>query len=237
MKKEFNSDSLSNHDGKNGNPAYVGFQGEVFDVTGSMKWKNGLHMNRHHAGRDLTTAFKGAPHGPEVFERFSKVGTFIKEETAPPATGILHRLLKRYPFLKRHPHPMTVHFPIALMVFVFAFNVLFLITGHRPFQTTALHCLGMALLATPVTILTGYYTWWLNYGKKTIRAVTIKKRVSFSMFFIAVILFVWRLLDPNVIDSVKAAAVMYWSLLVLLILCVVVVGWYGATLTFPLDEE
>jgi predicted heme/steroid binding protein len=50
------------------------YKGWVYDATGSKRWKDGVHMKRHHAGQDLTEALAGAPHGEEVLDRIKKLG-------------------------------------------------------------------------------------------------------------------------------------------------------------------
>ncbi len=72
---------------------------------------------------DLTGEFPDAPHGEEVFERYPQVGV-LKEEAAAPAAAaqtsaareFWQRQVKRVPLLRRHPHPMVVHFPIVFMI-------------------------------------------------------------------------------------------------------------------------
>jgi predicted heme/steroid binding protein len=73
--REFAEAELAHYDGKNGNPAYVAYDGKVYDVTGSFLWKAGIHQVLHAAGRDLTAALVSAPHGSELLERFPMVGT------------------------------------------------------------------------------------------------------------------------------------------------------------------
>ncbi len=51
----------------------VGYNGCVYDVTDSHLWRQGRHAKRHEAWTDLTASLGGAPHGPEVFERFPVV--------------------------------------------------------------------------------------------------------------------------------------------------------------------
>jgi predicted heme/steroid binding protein len=51
----------------------VVYRGKVYDVTGSRLWPEGKHARRHDAWQDLTGALAGAPHGPEVLERFTLV--------------------------------------------------------------------------------------------------------------------------------------------------------------------
>jgi predicted heme/steroid binding protein/uncharacterized membrane protein len=50
------------------------FEGTLYDVSGSKLWKDGIHMGRHHAGGDLTSAMTEAPHGVEVLERLPSLG-------------------------------------------------------------------------------------------------------------------------------------------------------------------
>lgn len=72
---------LEYFDGKEGRDCLVAFQGEIFDLSKSKLWKNGVHMGRHNAGRDLTEALKSAPHNEEVFKRFQRIGTLVPVDT------------------------------------------------------------------------------------------------------------------------------------------------------------
>ncbi len=51
---------LSSYDGQNGQPAYVAVGDDIYDVTDSSSWQNGLHEGEHQAGRDLTEELKTA---------------------------------------------------------------------------------------------------------------------------------------------------------------------------------
>jgi predicted heme/steroid binding protein/uncharacterized membrane protein len=221
--KKINSEELSKCNGKNKNPAYIAHQGRVYDVSESKLWEGGVHMQRHHAGRDLTPDIQAAPHGPEVLERY------------PPK--ILSRLLVRFPILRRHPHPMTVHFPIVFMFSATVFTLLYLVTGIAAFELTGLHCLGAGIIFTPVVMGTGYYTWWLNYMAKPLRPVTIKQRVSIILLSIEVIAFVWRMTSPDILMSFRFVSGIYLMLIISLFPLAIVLGWFGATLTFPIEKE
>jgi predicted heme/steroid binding protein len=101
-----------------GQPAYIAHDDKVYDVSESKLWKTGSHMQRHQAGTDLTEDIGGAPHSIEVFEKFPQVG-ILKPEKDPMDEHIPDLLLavfRKIPMLRRHPHPMTVHFPIAFMM-------------------------------------------------------------------------------------------------------------------------
>ena len=62
----FTPAELLRFDGREGRPAFVSYGGLVFDVSGSSLWKEGRHQDRHDAGRDLTAAFRKAPHSTSI---------------------------------------------------------------------------------------------------------------------------------------------------------------------------
>ncbi len=72
--KEFSPKELSEYNGKADKPAYVGFQGLVYDVSASGSWEEGVHMDAHQAGQDLTPQFPDAPHGTELLGKYPIVG-------------------------------------------------------------------------------------------------------------------------------------------------------------------
>jgi len=236
--KEFDRERLKEFNGKDGKPVYIAHQGRVIDVTASKFWKTGQHMKRHPSGTDLTTEIEAAPHGPEVLDRYPQVGVLKKkEESARPMPPWLAGLLGRVPLLRRHPHPMVVHFPIVFSFSAVLFIFLYLITGHTPFETTALHCLGGGILFAPVAILTGYFTWWLNYLAKPMRAVAVKIRFSVLLLGFSILAFVYRVLNPEILVSLSGGSVLYLLLVFSLIPIVAVIGWFGATLTFPVEKN
>jgi predicted heme/steroid binding protein/uncharacterized membrane protein len=235
--QEFDLEQVAQCDGKEGRPVYIVHQGKVYDVSGSKLWRGGVHMRRHNAGGDLSTDFLAAPHGTEVLERYPQVGVLRKSEVAertlPP---FLSQLIGRYPMLARHPHPMTVHFPIVFMMSTTVFNLLYLMTGIKSLETTGLHCLGAGLLFTPPVILTGLFSWWLNYMAKPLRAVYIKIIASNVLLVIAITCFTWRMANPEVLDAFSAGSFLYLLLILCLAVLVGIIGWFGAKLTFPVEE-
>ncbi len=236
--KEFDLESLSQFNGKEGQHCYIAHKGRVFDVSTSKLWNTGLHMKRHPGGRDLTADIEAAPHGPEMLDRYPEVGTLkmkgVAEETLPKP---LEALLERFPFLRRHPHPMLVHFPIAFTVSPALFYLFYLATDVNAFETTAFYCLGAGILFSVPAILTGFLTWWLNYQARPLRPVQIKILFSALLVVISLAAFLLRLFLPTTIISLAGARILYLLLLLALIPIVSVIGWYGASLTFPLERK
>jgi predicted heme/steroid binding protein/uncharacterized membrane protein len=236
--EEIDLKELPKFNGKDGNPVYIVHRGRVFDVSASKLWKTGLHMNRHQAGKDLTTDIQAAPHGLEVLERYPQVAKVKQEILAKkPRPNFLDLLLKRFPILRRHPHPMTIHFPIVFMFSAPLFTILFLLSGIRSFETTAFHCLGAGLLFTPIAVGTGYYTWWLNYLARSLRPVRIKQKVSLILLATALVALGWRIMDPAILFSPGPSRWIYLILVFSLLPLVSVMGWFGAQLTFPVERD
>ena len=234
--QEFDIAELEKFDGNNGRPVYVAHKGKVYDVSNSKLWENGLHMKRHHAGNDLTVDIQGAPHEPDVLERYPQVGILKKEVMELEIPQPLAWLLGKVPMLRRHPHPMTVHFPIVFAFSTTIFNILYLVTGIKSLEITALHCLGAGILFTAVAIATGFYTWWINYMSKPLKAVKVKMPLSITLLVAQIIAFVWRIKVPDVIDSIQGINIIYFLLVLSFFPMVVVIGWFGAFLTFPVEK-
>jgi predicted heme/steroid binding protein/uncharacterized membrane protein len=233
--KEFTSEELKRHNGKEQPEAYVAYEGKLYDVSGSKMWKGGLHMRRHSAGGDLTADLKGAPHGPEVLERVPRVGV-LKPQKNPMDENIpeiLLSLFEKVPMLRRHPHPMTVHFPLAFCLAVPFFNFLYLLFGEVSFERTAFHLLVLAIPSAALAMMTGPYSWWLNYGAKMNINIAVKMTGSSILFVLLVAGFFWRLCRPGVLLFGGTAAIEYFILTCLYAVLVTVLGWFGAKMTFP----
>jgi len=235
--KEFNVAELAGYNGENGNPVYVAHDGKVYDVTESKLWRKGCHMKRHFAGHDLTNDLQAAPHEKDVLQRYPQVGVLKKVADERQIPQPIAWLITRFPMLRRHPHPMTVHFPIVFMLSTTVFNLLYLITGEKSFETTALHSLGAGIIFIIVAITTGIYTWWLNYLAKMLRPVKIKIPLSLIMLATAVIIFVWRIAVPDVLVNFTGLSSIYLLLVLSLALLVTIIGWFGASMTFPVEKD
>lgn len=233
--KEFRRDELAKFNGEDGQPAYIAYEGKVYDASESKLWKTGLHMRRHQAGTDLSEEIGGAPHGVEVLKRLPQIGT-LKAEKDPMDEHIPEILLavfRKIPMLRRHPHPMTVHFPIAFMMLFPVLNILYLVTGRESFDISAFHVLVAGLVFTPVALLTGPYNWWINYGGKWSKIIVVKMCGSLVLITLILVVFMWRIMVPDIMLQPSGARIIYLFLSLALTPIVTVLGWFGAKMTFP----
>ncbi|MBW1689710.1 MAG: CopD family protein [Deltaproteobacteria bacterium] len=85
-------EDLRHFDGAPGRPAYVAYEGKIYDVGSSPKWKEGRHFGKHSAGTDLTEAMGGAPHGAEVLENVRYVRELSEQRSAAKRPTPAHKV-------------------------------------------------------------------------------------------------------------------------------------------------
>ena len=77
--RTFTLEELSQYNGKDGQPAYVGVDGVVYDVTNVEAWKDGEHKLGLTAGNELTEEITNqSPHGLKVLEGLPIVGELVE---------------------------------------------------------------------------------------------------------------------------------------------------------------
>jgi hypothetical protein len=54
---------------------------------------------------------------------------------------------------------------------------------------------------------------------------------------IGIVMFAWRLNAPEVMTAMEGAGTVYLLLSLSLFPLISIIGWYGATMTFPLEDE
>jgi hydroxylamine dehydrogenase len=85
-------EGLHHFDGTSGKPAYVAYEGKIYDVSSSAKWKDGRHFGKHSAGTDLTGTLGGAPHGAEVLENVRYVREITEQGSMAPRPTPAHKV-------------------------------------------------------------------------------------------------------------------------------------------------
>lgn len=113
-RQDLTLEELSQFDGKEGRPAYVAYNGSIYDVTESRLWKEGAHMRKHLAGFDLTDAMKQAPHGEDKILAMPEMG----------------KVLECREKIKRPLYERVFYF-FAYMNLVFVFLIIFVISLWR----------------------------------------------------------------------------------------------------------
>ncbi len=238
--KSYTAEDLAQSNGEDGKRTLVAVEGKVYDVSASKRWVKGTHMKRHQAGTDLTNDIKAAPHGLEVLERFESVGIYEKK-TEEPAAGLKGRIdlwLDRHPFLRRHPHPAVVHIPVGLMAIAPLFELGGLATDSPCTEWAALCCLMVGFISIPAAMMTGYFTWWMNYDSSDSPIILMKRRLAWVALIFGSVVIIFRifvLTDPLEIRNIYV--ILYIVGLVTLTVIVSSIGFLGGKLTFPYEAK
>jgi predicted heme/steroid binding protein/uncharacterized membrane protein len=236
--KSYTANELAEANGEDGRSTLVAVEGKVYDVSTSKRWVRGSHMKRHHAGTDLTKDIKAAPHGLEVLERFESVGTY-EETREEPSEGLKSRVdlwLDRHPFFRRHPHPAVVHIPVGVLTVAPLFEIGAVATNSPCTEWTALCCSIIGLLSIPAAMMTGYFTWWINYDALDSPIIVMKRRLAWIALVLGVLAISLRLLmigDP--LETRSIYVIVYILSLVTLTIIVSYIGFLGGKLTFPYE--
>jgi uncharacterized membrane protein len=148
----------------------------------------------------------------------------------------LARLFRKYPGLARHPHPLTVHFPIVFF-YAAAFLVLaYLVTGLASFETSAFHFLAAGLLSLPPTMVTGQLVRRLAYPEEPLATFHIEIFYSRLLLLLGLLTFAWRGLDPLILTDFGGAGLLYLALVLALPTLATYISYFGGLLTFPLEK-
>lgn len=76
--KTFTLDELAQYNGKDDMPAYVAFDGIVYDMSSVPAWAGGIHKG-FQAGKDYSDEIaKQSPHGKSVLKKLTPVGILEK---------------------------------------------------------------------------------------------------------------------------------------------------------------
>jgi 2-oxoglutarate ferredoxin oxidoreductase subunit alpha len=224
---------LRRYNGKNGNRAYVAFRGVIYDVTESVLWKNGEHEEMHFAGTDLTEAMADAPHSDEVFSDFPVVGRLeAATPDRPKAQDISDKERKRLWYRRYHPHPYTVHFPIALHFFAAGLDIAFFVNPKDAYELGVFYAFFTATVMGAVAMVPGIFSWWVNYDFKPVRALVIKLYVAVITLFIGVAGLWLRISDSDIAYGSSIGSLYYHFAVLVTVPTVVILAYYGGKLTW-----
>lgn len=228
-------DELKAYDGRNNRRAYIAYKNQVYDVTESPFWQNGEHQGMHRAGMDLTSALAGAPHGDEVFKNFPVVATLqneepIKKKELPSSQDLKSKL--RIFYNKYHPHPMTVHFPIALHLFAAGFDIAFLINSKEAYPLIVFYSFFIATVMGFFAMIPGMLSWWVNYNLSTKKPFVIKIIVSVITLILGVLAIGIYLENPNVAYGYTTPSIIYHTIILLTGINVIILGYYGGKISW-----
>ena len=231
--RTFTFQELEQFNGKDGQPAYTAVDGVVYDVTASKMWREGLHVRKHFAGQDMSGDILLAPHSKDRLDRFPRVGVLAESAPKPAASEMAVPFFPAFMY-KKHAHPASVHFPIALIVVAVLLDFLgvgLAVTGCC--GDGALWFCGCAsvvnlfsgVLLAPMAIVSGLMDWKYQFDGAMSRLFQWKIGLSVLFMVVAGLALVLRLTD----SGGPVYHLLLWSLAPM----VLALGFVGGKITFP----
>ncbi|UOD34016.1 cytochrome b5 [Deferribacteraceae bacterium V6Fe1] len=222
-------EEVKKFNGKDSQPAYIIYKDKVYDVTNSRFWKNGVHMNRHKAGEDMTDFISMAPHGDDLLKRdnIKYVCDVEPEEIIPDKKDNLRRAYAKY-----HPHPVFIHYPMGILYFGAFMLLLYIITKNQSFELTAFYSLICGTLSIFPAAASGILSWWLNYEMTMTKIFRNKLILSAVLAVICVFLSITRLLHPD-ITAFSGLFTLYCLLYFISIPVLTLIAYNGGKITWP----
>lgn len=222
-------EELQQYNGQNGQKAYIAYNGNVYDVTNSPLWKNGIHKKIHKAGLDLTDALKNAPHGEEVFSKFDIIDRLDRNDENKSHWVEWYQ--------KYHPHPMLIHFPIALHIFAAGADLLFLFEQSASFATAVFYTFFVATVMGAIAMVPGIFSWWINYNLALTHIFVMKLLLSTLTLLLGIVAIIIYLDDPEVVYLSSMESMLYHGTILFTGLTVILLGYYGGKITWPQKES
>lgn len=131
-----------------------------------------------------------------------------------------------------HPHPMTVHFPIALHYFSGFADFLFLLHPSGGYETAVFLSFLIATVMGLVALISGVLSWWVNYSLVRSKVFMIKLYGALFTLLVGFVPIIQRLLDPMVAYDRGAGGMLYHGVIFLTVISVSIVGYYGGKITW-----
>lgn len=225
--KNYSPQELLEFDGKNGRRAFIAFNGKVYDVTDSPKWRNGVHFKAHPAGIDLSNAIQTSPHGSEVFVDLPIVGDFDAEENV----STLKRFFVRT--ANRHVHSICSHFSVSSFALAPVILIISIIFPHwKHLESLSSQLLLIGFLSLPFSISTGIIDWWVKYSFDLTGLIKKKLLFSLFLFLVSTIIVSWRFFNPHILFVDSSFLALYLCLNFFAFFCNAILGKVGGELTF-----
>lgn len=133
--------------------------------------------------------------------------------------------------LARHAqHVVIIHFPIALFMSSFAFDLLALWNGSRSLARAAYYNLIAAALSAPAAVITGVLAWQLQLEGARLRGnLVLHLGLGATSAILLCLLAWWRRRQER--DDGPGLAFSYWSLGCLAVLVIALTGHLGGILS------
>ncbi len=131
-----------------------------------------------------------------------------------------------------HGHPITVHIPNGLLPVTILFIFLSAVFTIEGMATAAAYNMGVVALAMPLVLFSGWVDWQNRFNGVMTQVFTVKIACGIVVTATAWILFIWLLVNPEVIHTTHPLRVAFFVINLIMLTAAATAGWYGGKLVF-----
>ena len=134
--------------------------------------------------------------------------------------------------VKNHLHPISVHIPNGVLPVAVVFAILAMVFQSVYLDKAAFYNLIFVLLSMPVVLFAGYLDWKKKFDGNMTPLFFTKMICGATVFFLSLVLVLWRIVDPDVAMSDSSARIPFLLFHVLLLVAAAIAGHLGGKLVF-----
>ena len=131
-----------------------------------------------------------------------------------------------------HGHPISVHIPNGLLPVSILFIFLAAIFNFKGMATAATYNLGVVALSMPIVLFSGWVDWQNRFHGAITEVFIVKIACGIIVTVTAWFLFIWLLVNPEVITAPQASRVAFFGINIIMLAAASTAGWYGGKLVF-----
>ena len=131
-----------------------------------------------------------------------------------------------------HGHPISVHIPNGLLPVCVLFIFLSAIFNIKGMATAAIYNLGVVAFAMPAVLFSGWVDWQNRFNGAITNVFTVKIACGIVVTVTAWFLFIWLLINPEVITTSQPTRVAFFGINLIMLAAAGTAGWYGGKLVF-----
>lgn len=133
---------------------------------------------------------------------------------------------------KYHGHPISVHIPNGLLPITVLFIILSALFNLKGMASAATYNLGVVALSMPLVLFFGWVDWQNRFNGAITHVFTIKIACGIIVTVTAWFLFIWLLVNPEVVTTSQPSRVAFFGINLIMLGAAGTAGWYGGKLVF-----
>lgn len=139
---------------------------------------------------------------------------------------------------KLHGHPISVHIPNGVLPVAFLFFLLGVIFNSDTLLLVSHYNLAFVLISMPLVLFSGYNDWQIRLNGAMTHVIKTKMICGATVTALSLILVVWRLLNPDVLEQWSSGRFIFGALFAVALVAAAAAGFYGGKLIqFPGDDK